>query len=113
MVRAAMPLMMLASCSWAFVDKVPASALPSPQLRCDDDSRWPLVDGTIALASYGAFITGLAALPYADDVPLAVGIPLVIGTLLALPVGFAFAVASSSGEHRVERCALMRRGYAP
>ena len=100
-------------CSWAFVDRLPKTAPPSsPQLACDDDSRWPLVDGTIALVSYGLMITGIATAS-SKDLPESVRGASAITALASIPIGVTFAYSSRAGERRVERCALLRRGVVP
>lgn len=99
-------------CSWAFVENAPRTATPSPELACDDDSRWSLVDGTIALASYGTMISGIAVAS-SKDIPEWSRATAAIGALVSISGGLAFAFSSRAGERRVERCALLRRGVVP
>lgn len=106
---AAIALSLASGCSWVFVEAVPKGTTPSRDLACDDDSRWPLFDGTVGMASYGTMITGIAGAS-SKDVPEPVRISSALLALLSIPVGITFLYSSRSGERRVERCALLRRG---
>ncbi|MBA2540927.1 MAG: hypothetical protein H0V17_14905 [Deltaproteobacteria bacterium] len=107
---AAIAALTLAGCSWAFLEKPPKHTTARPDLSCDDDSRLPLIDGTIAMAGYGAMLGGLVLAIYRDPGNTPEGYAYAGGIYGIATVAVLAALSSRAGERHVHRCARLKRG---
>jgi hypothetical protein len=106
--RAATAALLMAGCSLLQVETARDTA------TCDDDSAWPLVDGTVSILAATVSAGGILALAHrepAEGSPEAIAwASAVVG---AATVSFGFGWSAKVGERRVDRCAKQRRGSTP